>query len=341
MWIPCLIATALVAQPAPTAASTVKFEAPKYGVTATLPSGWQIAQREQEDRVFVALIPQSDPDRPGVAACELGLAPQSLDEYRTRIDANAKQGRRPGGTLVKNEVIKTPKGERLETHWEFRPRSGGLWRERAVRLVANRQLYTLTLNVDDKTYATAGKLFDALLDSLTLKAPDTGADRVGKAGNRWLQREFQFAIDLPDDWSPVLAPAEVALLFANGPAQGIWSDNLLVIAEPHRKLDLKRLEADLPEQLRAAEPNCEVLSCKVVPQGKGQALETVVRTQRGPFSMTILERRFAADRLDFEVKYTVESKRFDALAPTLRESLDGFQELPSTAPVKKGTGKDA
>ncbi len=341
MWMSLAFAALTLGQDAKPSSDTVMFEAPKYGVAARIPAGWTIAEREQEDRVFVALIPQSDPERPGVAACELGLAPQTLDEYRTRIEANAKQGRRPGGKLVRNEVTRTAKGERLETHWEFRPRSGGVWKERSVRMVANRQMYTLTLNVDEPTYAKVGALFDALLDSLTLKSPDSGADRVGKDGNRWLQREFRFAIDLPEQWSPVLAPSEVALLFANGPASGIWSDNLLVLAEPHRKLDLKELEADLPEQLRAAEPNCEVLSCKVVPQGKGQALETVVRTQRGPFSMTILERRFAADRLDFEVKYTVESKRFDALAPTLRKSLDGFQELPSSAPIKKGTGKSA
>ena len=39
----------------------------------------------------VALIRQADPERPGVAACELGLAPENLDEYRTRIDRNAKR----------------------------------------------------------------------------------------------------------------------------------------------------------------------------------------------------------------------------------------------------------
>ena len=47
-----------------------------------------------DDRVFVAVIPQADPDRPGVVACELGLAPENLDEYRTRIDGNARRGPR-------------------------------------------------------------------------------------------------------------------------------------------------------------------------------------------------------------------------------------------------------
>ena len=115
---------ALVDPPLPTA----PFEAPKYGVKAAIPVGWEIVAREQDDRVFVALIPQADPERPGAAACELGLAPENLDEYRTRIDGTAKRGGRPGGTLARNEVVKGPDGDRLETVWEFRPRFGGLWR---------------------------------------------------------------------------------------------------------------------------------------------------------------------------------------------------------------------
>jgi len=39
------------------------------------------------------------------------------------------------------------------------------------------------------------------------------------------------------------------------------------------------------------------------------------------------------------VKYTLETERFDALAPTLRESLDSFRELPG--PVPGGAGKSA
>lgn len=311
----------------PEAPALVAFEAPKYGVKASIPKDWSIAVREEEDRIFVALIRQKDPTRPGAVACELGLAPENLDEYRTRIDGNAKRGGRAGGTLARNAVVKGPKGDTLETIWEFRPASGGLWRELSVRVIANRQMYTFTLNVDDDTYPQARPAFDALVASTELTPPNTGADLLARAANRWVQREFKFALDLPEGWKPVLAPSEVALFFANGPAQGIWSDNVLVLAQPHRKLDLPGLARDLPDQLRQAEPNCEVLACEVVKQGKHDALETVVRTRRGPFSMTVLERRFRGERFDYEVKYTVESKRFDALAPTLRKSLDSFGEL--------------
>ena len=57
-----------------------------------------------------------------------------------------------------------------------------------------------------------------------------------------------------------------------------------------------------------------------------------MRTDRGPFSMTVIERRFRGDRFDYEVKYTVETKRFDQLAPKLRESLESFREMPGEVP---------
>jgi hypothetical protein len=48
--------------------------------------------------------------------------------------------------------------------------------------------------------------------------------------------------------------------------------------------------------------------------------------------MTILERRFRGDRFDYEAKFTLESDRFEALAPTLRRCLDGFEERPGVVP---------
>ena len=72
---------------------------PSTASNGAIPKDWPIAVREEEDRVFVALIPQHDAERPGVAACELGLAPENLDEYRTRIDGNARRGGRPGAKL--------------------------------------------------------------------------------------------------------------------------------------------------------------------------------------------------------------------------------------------------
>jgi hypothetical protein len=318
---------------------TEPFEAPKYGVATRLPKDWPLAVREKDDRVFVAVIPQDDPNRPGIVACELGLAPESLEEYRTRIESNAKQRGRQSGKLASNRVIKDGRGERLETIWEFHPNSGGFWHEVTVRIIAHRQLYSFILNVENASYAAARPAFDALVASTEFSAPNTGADLLAKPANRWVQREYKFALDLPEGWSPVLAPSEVALLFANGPAHGVWSDNVLVLAHPHRKTDLKEQAKELPDLLKQEDPNCEVLSCKIISQGKEEALETVVRTRRGPFSMTVIERRFRGRRYDYEVKYTLESKRFDSMAPMLRKSLDSFRELPGPAPG--GSGKAA
>ena len=93
--------------------STEPFVAPKYGVTTQIPNGWPLAVREKDDRVFVAVIAQDDPERPGIAACELGLAHESLEDYRTRIDSNARQHGRPSGKLASNRVI----NERGESGW--------------------------------------------------------------------------------------------------------------------------------------------------------------------------------------------------------------------------------
>ncbi len=328
-----LLLSVAAAQPGPDLLPTEPFEAPKYGVATRIPKAWTIAQHEQDDRVFVAIVPQAEFDRPGVVACELGLAPESLDEYRTRIDTNAKRNGRASGKLATNRLIKDGRGERLETIWEFHPNVGGFWREVSVRMIANRQLYTLILNVEDSVYAKVRPVFDALVIATTFAPPNTGADLLAKNLNRWIQREYKFAIDLPVGWSPVLAPSEVALLFANGPSHGVWSDNLLVLAHPQRQVDLEELAKQLPEDLRREDPKCEILSCKVVPQGKVKALETVVRTNRGPFSMTVVERRFRGTRFNYEVKYTVESKRFDELAPKFQESLESFREVPGNVPA--------
>jgi hypothetical protein len=329
-----IVAFAIAAQaPAPELPPTEPFAAPKYGVATRIPKEWTIAEHEQDDRIFVAIIPQRDFDRPGVAACELGLAPESLDEYRRRIDANGQRNGRPSGKLARNRLIQDARGERLETIWEFHPNSGGFWHEVSIRIIAHRQLYTFILNVEDSVYAKARPAFDALITATRFSAPNTGADLLAKASNRWIQREYKFAIDLPEGWAPALAPSEVALLFANGPPHGVWSDNLLVLARAHGALDLGELARDLPARLRQEDPGCEVLSCQVVPHGKGQALETVVRTRRGPFTMTVIERRFRGGRLDYEVKYTVESARFDRLLPKFRQSFESFREHPGAVPA--------
>jgi hypothetical protein len=338
-----IIATALastpVAQDAGPGQAGPAFSSEKYGLECPIAEGWEVLVSERDDLIFVAKIPQQDPDRPAAVGCELGLAPESLDEYRTRIDGNAERGRVPGA-LVRNELVEVEGlGPRLVTVTEFRPPFGGTWRETTVRRVAHRQMYVFKVNAnaEDPGYDATLVAFDTMVDGAHFSPPDTGAAPVEDATtNRWLQGEFKFAVDLPEDWAPALAPSQLALLFANGPAHGIWSDNFLVIARPAGRFDPDRLAADLPDLLRREEPGCEVLSCEVIDQpGAGRAVETLARTRRGPFSMTVLERRFRGDRFEYEVKFTLESDRFDELAPALRQCLDSFAEVPGDVPAAR------
>jgi len=315
----------------------VLFESEKYGLRCPVPEDWEIVARERDDLIFVARVPQADPDHPAGVGCELGLAPESLEEYRDRIRANAERGRLAGG-LLRNEVVQTADAPWLWTVTEIEPPFGGRWREITVRRIAHRQLYVFRMNInaEDPGFDAAFERFEHLVNNARFDPPDTGAERVETedGSNRWRQREFLFALDLPEDWKPALAPSQLALLFANGPAHGVWSDNLLVIARPHQPFDAEQLADELPALLQNEDPGSELLRCEVVEQPNyGEAVETVARTERGPFSMTVIERRFRGDRFDYEIKFTLETKRFDALEPTLKECLDSFEELPGDLPA--------
>ncbi len=71
-----LVCSAAMVQPAPELPVTEPFDAPKYGLATRIPKDWTIAVHEDDDRIFVAVIPQKEFDRPGIAACELALAPR-------------------------------------------------------------------------------------------------------------------------------------------------------------------------------------------------------------------------------------------------------------------------
>ncbi|HEU5118058.1 MAG TPA: hypothetical protein VFT74_15650, partial [Isosphaeraceae bacterium] len=269
--------------------ATHPVRAERFGLEVQIPADWPVVVREKEDRAFVALIPRDDPDRPAVVACELAIAPESLEDYRTRINGNAARDPLGRRKLTRNEIVKNPQGERLETVWEYQPPVGPSWLERTVRLIHNRQMYAFILNADEKTFSVTEPRFNTLVDTAAFTPPNTGSKRIDEPKNRWLQSEFRFALNLPSDWQPLLAPSEVALFYAAGPPHGIWSDNALVIARPVKALDVHDLAKTVPDTLKQIEPGCEVLRCEVVKQGDRDALETVVRTQRGPFSMTVIE----------------------------------------------------
>ena len=180
-----LVYSAAISQPAPPLPVTNPFDAPKYGLATRIPKDWTIAVHEDDDRIFVAIIPQKDFDRPGIAACELALAPKVWKSIAPGSTQCQKE-RRKSGKLASNKLIKDGRGERLETTWEFHPDAGGFW-EISVRLIANRQLYTFILNVEDSIYAKTRPAFDAILVDTKFSAPNTGADLLAKNTNRWIQ----------------------------------------------------------------------------------------------------------------------------------------------------------
>lgn len=313
------------------------FESVRYGLKTRLPKGWPVIAREKNEYVFVCEIPQARfPDRPGILACEIAIAPESLNEYKTRIDGNAKRGN-GGGSLTKNEVL-AKNGqvmpERLESIWEFRLPSGEVWHEITVRVLQGKHLYSFVLNIEDEMLQAARPKLDAVISQARFISPDSGATQVlGATSNRWIQNEFHFVVDLPKDWAPLLAPNEAALLYANGKPKGIWADNMLVLATQAGKLDYQKLSKTFAADLEAAEPGCTVLDCSVVKTKDGQeALQTTVEVRRGPFSMTILEWRFPGKRYNYELKFTVESSRYDALKSEMQRCFESFLELPEDEP---------
>src|SRR5262249_13618510 len=60
-----LLAFALLALPGADDAATQVLDAPKFGVKVSLPKSWEVAVRERGEYVFVAKIPQADPEKPG------------------------------------------------------------------------------------------------------------------------------------------------------------------------------------------------------------------------------------------------------------------------------------
>lgn len=328
----------------PTESASNTFESPHYGIRLTLPQAWPVIAREKDEIVFVSQIPQADrPDRPGVMACEIAIAPESLEEYRSRIERNAQRGN-ARGELVTNEIRPVvPDGlpQRLETIREFRLNDGETWRELSLLVIRDRHMYTYVLNVEVGTLAKVRAAFEKAVASVVYSTPDSGSSRVaGAPTNRWIQSEYQFVVDLPTGWSALLAPREVAILYANGPPRGIWADNMLVLAAEKGSSDYEKLAESLPGDLEAVDPTCKVRFSRVIRDRDAQpALETVVDVRRGPFAMTIHEWRFRGQRHDYELKFTVETERYDALKPQMMRCFESFAELPADDGGNEPAGK--
>ena len=335
-----------------------------YGVAVRVPLTWRLVEREHNERAFLFALPQQVRERPAYVACELSVAPESLEEYRKRHEAADRRERerdQPRRTLIHNEIEPlgnvdagaenarddvrgkedaseahpdadaiAESGQRLVSIWKYEEGDGTTWLEMKARAIHGGMLFSFLLVASEAHFEAQRVDFEAMVQSARLTAPETGLEQL--PDGRWLQTEFRFALHLPPEWKPAFGPRDQVLLFATGRAHEVFTDNLLVLASRRRALELAEIRTRLPEEIRKVDPNAEVTRCEIVPQGVGSALETVIRTERGPFQITILERRFAGRWRNYEVKFTCQTAEFERVEAELLKSLDSFREVPKNPP---------
>lgn len=311
----------------------------RFGVTVQVPQDWTPIRTEKNDQAFVLELPGENGEAGGFAACELGIAPERLEEYQTRIQASddrEQQEESPKRKLLENDLIPTadqPQEKQLVSVWRYvAPQGEANWLEVRTRLIRHDTLYTFILSAEEQRFKKLRPAFEAVLASARFTQPETGLQRM--PGGYWMQRDFRFAMKLPTDWSPGIAPNDKALFFATGTKHQVFTDNLIVLARPRAEMDLGKLQKALPEQIAQVDKTAQVPHCQIVDQGEGKALETIIHIQRGPFKITVFDRRFEGRKRNYEVRFTCITDEFAKLEEALRKSLDSFQEFEGAAPEK-------
>lgn len=321
-------------------------DVPRFGVHVRVPAAWELVDWSRDDTAFVVDLPQDSNSPVGHVRCTIGVAPESLEAYRDRFAADdAAAGDAPATKstprrkLIHNAIgpLASPPiapalvekfGRRLTAEWEFENFAGVRWYERRVLAVGDGMLYTFTFDSDESHYDAYGPDFDEMFAAAKLEPLDVAVVRLPEG--YWMQRDFRFALKLPDGWRPAFGPSDRVLFYAVGATRGLMSDHLTVQASLPKPLDLDKLRDEMPADVRRLDPGAEV-ACKLVPQGRWNALETVIRTKRGDIDVTIVERRFATATRNYEVKLTCESGEFVRREAELRAALDTFAEVPPEA----------
>lgn len=319
-------------------------EVARYGISVRVPQAWNLIDWGHDDKAFVLRLPQDAGSSVGFVACELGVAPESLEEYQKRqeaSDALEQKKDHPARKLTENRIEPLdPKifskdaseklGRLLMSVWENDREDGARWYEVRTRVIHDGTLYTFVLSTDEAHFAAYRLDFDEMLASSKFSPPETGLRRM--PGGFWMQRDFRFALQLPAGWQPAFGPSDKVLFFATGAVHEVFTDNLLVLASPPQPLDLKQLRETLPGEIRKLDAQAQVPQCQIVPQGATAALETVIHTQRGEFEITILERRFRSQQRNYEVRFTCETSEYKKIEKALRQALDTFVEVAPDAP---------
>ena len=331
-----------------------KVDVRRYGIVVRVPQAWSLVDWAQNEHAFVLKLPQDGGSKRGLVACELSVASTPLEEFQKRHQADdagettenqredqAQNQREAQGKLIENAIeplnparygkqMVEQIGRRLMSVWQHDSQEAEpTWYEIRVRLVSHQTLYTFTLTSDEAHYESYRLDFEEMLESAQFSPPETGLQRL--PGGFWLQRDYRFALQLPAEWQPAFAPHDKVLFFATGKRHESFTDNMLVLASPAAPLDLAQLKRRYAAEIAKADPRAHIESCEVVPQAGGAALETVIHTQRGPYQISILERRFRGPKRNYEIKFTCHTKELKASLDKLRKALDSFQELQEPA----------
>ncbi|MGE0608582.1 MAG: hypothetical protein AB7O62_15915 [Pirellulales bacterium] len=318
----------------------------RYGITVRAPQAWELITWGEDDRAFVLRLPQEDDSPVGYVACELSVAPETLESFRERQQADdlAEQQRaEPGSRLTKNALEDLDEqrfgperaaeiGQRLISVREHRRDDGLLWYEEQIRLISHDTLYTFTLATDEAHYEAYRLDFEELLVSANFTPPHTGLQKMPEG--YWLQQDFRFALKLPQGWKPGFGPSDKVLFFASGKTHGNFTDSLRVLATPARPIDPRDLQKTMADTVKQQDPLADVADCSVVRQGDRDALETVIHTRRGGHKVTILERRFCGKERNYEIRFICEPAEFEKIAGELRAALDSFVDAPAAMPPK-------
>jgi hypothetical protein len=208
-----------------------------YGVRVWAPMAWRTIGEPHDECAFLMQTADSGDEAVCYLACELGIAPAGLDEFRRRhetADERAQQGDMPRRRLTTSDlyewaavpvdILPDEERERLDCQWTYAPRDGApAVIEQRSYVIRNGSLYTFILTGPEDAFAANAKDFEAMIRSARFAPADTGLQRL--PDGYWMQREYRFAMKLPEDWRPAFAPNDHALFFATGPTQEVFTDN--------------------------------------------------------------------------------------------------------------------
>ena len=312
-------------------------EVKRFGICVRVPQAWRLISWARDSDAFVLRLPQDSAASKGYVQCQLGVAPDRLGDLL--------KGEQPVQPLAADRPLKArllesrieplaaaPLGarlagrvpERLLATWELENEAGDRSFGIRCRMICHGTLYSFTLLTDEAHYEAYRLDFEDMLASAQFSLPETGLERM--AGGLWLQRDFRFALRLPEGWKPAFGPSDKALLFATGPRREVLTDSLVVEATPARPLDLEQLKTTLPAELSQRDPRARA-TCKIVPQADTFAVEMRISTWQGQIPVSVLERRFRTAKRNYIVRFTCETGRLEQLEPEFIKSLASFVEV--------------